>query len=315
MENGRKRTAVPLLAGVLLCAMVLSSPVEGAVRYYVTQNGTGTGTGSWADALGEQGFRDRLVTAADGDVFRVAAGKYRPSDADRIVSFALKSGVSLYGGFAGNETELNQRDWSDNITVLTGDLDFNDTTDTNGVTLTADDINSAGNGNSYSVLLAVNVSNTAVLDGFTITAGNADWTDTNTGGAKQCGGGMHNTGSHAVVRNCSFRGNTAEWGGGAIYNSSSDNRFGYCTFSGNGGRSGAAMYNHAGSPELVSCTFSGNTVRTDAGAPSDDQRGYPRPQGSAYDIGSYEFAPSSDSSGCSALSSGGMAPLLLLFGK
>ena len=288
MENGRKRTAVPLLAGVLLCAMVLSSPVEGAVRYYVTQNGTGTGTGSWADALGEQGFRDRLVTAADGDVFRVAAGKYRPSDADRIVSFALKSGVSLYGGFAGNETELNQRDWSDNITVLTGDLDFNDTTDTNGVTLTADDINSAGN---------------------------ADWTDTNTGGAKQCGGGMHNTGSHAVVRNCSFRGNTAEWGGGAIYNSSSDNRFGYCTFSGNGGRSGAAMYNHAGSPELVSCTFSGNIVRTDAGAPSDDQRGYPRPQGSAYDIGSYEFAPSSDSSGCSALSSGGMAPLLLLFGK
>jgi len=129
---------------VILCCLVFSSLAAGAQRYYVTPNGTGNGS-SWADALGEQDFRERLVTAADGDVFWVAAGKYRPSETDRIVSFSLKSGVSLYGGFAGNETELSQRDWSVNITVLTGDLDFNDTTDAHGVTLTAGDINKKGN--------------------------------------------------------------------------------------------------------------------------------------------------------------------------
>ncbi len=87
----------------------------------------------WADALGESGFRNELVTAAMGMSWVTAGKKYRPSDTDRIVSFSLKSGVSLYGGFAGNETELSQRDWSASITVLTGDLDFNDSTDAHGV--------------------------------------------------------------------------------------------------------------------------------------------------------------------------------------
>ncbi len=105
---------------VVLCCLLFISLAEGAQRYYVTPNGTGNGN-SWANALGESGFRNELVTAGDGDEFWVAAGKYRRSGLNRIVSFSLKSGVSLYGGFAGNETELTREDWSANITVLTGD--------------------------------------------------------------------------------------------------------------------------------------------------------------------------------------------------
>ncbi len=53
---------------------------------------------------------------------------------------------------------------------------------------------------------------TGIPDGFTIT-----------GGAKRQGGDMHNPGSKAVVRDCSFRGNRAEWGGGAIADAGSSN--------------------------------------------------------------------------------------------
>ena len=63
---------------------------------------------------------------------RVAAGTYKPSvsldgssDA-RTVAFSLKSEVALYGGFAGVETTLDQRDVSNRITTLSGDLGQSD---------------------------------------------------------------------------------------------------------------------------------------------------------------------------------------------
>lgn len=210
-----------------------SGTSEGAVKY-VTRTGSGNKSGaSWSDVLDEAGLRGALDSAASGTDFWVARGRYRPVTSlggvpavARSAFFPLKTGVALYGGFAGTEGSREQRNPVANVTVLTGDIELNDTVNADGVTLKSSHI--AGS-NSYSVVKAAGVSHTAVLDGFTITGGKAD----------------------------------------------------------------------------------GDS----AGAPSDDQRGYPRPQGSAYDIGSYEFAPSSDSSGCSALSSGGMAPLLLLFGK
>ena len=35
----------------------------------------------------------------------------------------MKNGVAIYGGFAGNETNLNRRKPEDNLTVLSGDID------------------------------------------------------------------------------------------------------------------------------------------------------------------------------------------------
>jgi len=43
----------------------------------------------------------------------VAAGTY-------VENITLKSGVALYGGFAGNETDLSQRNWAANKTILDG---------------------------------------------------------------------------------------------------------------------------------------------------------------------------------------------------
>lgn len=243
----------------VLCCLLFVSLADGAQRYYVTPNGTGNGS-SWANALGESGFRNELVAAGDGDEFWVAKGKYRPSDTDRIVSFSLKSGVSLYGGFSGNETELSQRDWSANITVLTGDLDFNDTTDVHGVTLTADDIKSDGKGNSYSVLLAENVSNTAVLDGFVVSGGNAvNSEQRGQVGGRTCGGGMYANNSNAVIRNSSFIGNFASSNGGGVFASLCGSRVTNCYFSGNTSGQGGGMYiQNSDGTILEDCTFSGN---------------------------------------------------------
>ncbi|WP_025007250.1 hypothetical protein [Marinilabilia salmonicolor] len=64
-----------------------------------------------------------LAAAVAGDEVWVAAGIYKPTtDGDRTIGFDLKDGVHYYGGFAGNETELSQRDWRLNETILSGDI-------------------------------------------------------------------------------------------------------------------------------------------------------------------------------------------------
>jgi len=267
-KKGLSGGVILLMSLLFLLFSALSSR---AAVIYITQEGAGLKDGtSWSNALGEAEFKGALDNApADSEIW-VAKGTYRPSlpaagvPADREASFALKSGVTLYGGFVGGETNTRQRDYRKNITVLTGDLKGDDDANPDGVTETAAGI--VGE-NSYTVVTSFGAAapNTGILDGFTITGGSADFPD-NIGGTKQYGGGMHNTGSKAVIRNCTFMGNSAEWGGGAICNISSNIRLGYCTFSGNGARSGAGMYNQSSSPELVSCTFSGNSVRADAAA-------------------------------------------------
>ncbi len=104
--------------------------------FFVTQAGAGNRNGSsWDNAFGEAEFCQNLNGSSVGDEFWVAAGRYRPSTTgDKTWYFVLDPGVSLYGGFAGTETSRSQRNWRTNVTVLTGDLDFNDTVDARGVT-------------------------------------------------------------------------------------------------------------------------------------------------------------------------------------
>ncbi len=151
----RRVSAIQAILVVSLSSFALA---DGAQRIVTP---TAPKRSSWADALGESGS-ERVSTAGDGDEFwvpEVPAFRHRP---DRIVQ--SESGVSLYGGFG-------KRDGVEPETVQhRSDGDgFNDTTDAHGVTLT-DDI-TAGKGNSYSVPIALNVSDTAVLDGFVITGG------------------------------------------------------------------------------------------------------------------------------------------------
>ena len=95
---------------------------------------------------------------------------YRP---DRRAAFHLRNGVALYGGFdpdSGIDT-FGERDPAAYPTVLSGDIDGDDVTDPIGVVTDTANLNGY---NSYHVVVSEGVTETAVLDGFTITAGQAN---------------------------------------------------------------------------------------------------------------------------------------------
>ena len=236
-----------LFAGVALCAQLAAPAWAGVI--YVRGDATGAKTGfSWADAYTD--LQAALAAAAAGDEIWVAHGTYKPTTGtDRAVSFLLEAGVGLYGGFAGTETERDQRNWETNATILSGDI---------GTSGSAAD-------NSYHVVvgeLDVNPSSAylTVLDGFTITGGNSDGS-----GSSRYGGGMYNSNSSPTVTNCTFSGNKAsgiagEVGGGGMYNEGSSPTVTNCTFNGNTSNSnGGGMYDKGSSPIVTNCTFSGNT--------------------------------------------------------
>jgi hypothetical protein len=294
------RLSIKLMAAsiVLILCFGLSSawgakPVaKNGATLYVDSSAPADGDGmSWEMAFTD--LQDALAAAVSGDQIWVAEGNYKPtSSSDRSVSFVLKSGVKIYGGFAGGEKYLRERSLDPGLTVLSGDIG------TVGV----------DTDNSYHVVYAEGVTD-AVLDGFTVTLG---YGDTNSAGAgmytinslltvSDCvfsqnkvavkaatgmgygrGGGMYNENSAVIVTNCTFSENQAGnrlynkiGAGGGMYNKggfvTDENDWHWplitgCTFSDNVASSswdvtqggGGGMYNDYCSPTIDSCTFKRN---------------------------------------------------------
>jgi hypothetical protein len=133
---------------------------------------------TWGNA--STNLQDALTLALEGDEIWVAAGTYYPDDGktnnDRNATFALPYGAALYGGFAGDETQLSAANPQTNETILSGDINGDNT--------------SAGN--SYHVVSVFFAPETSILQGFTIQDGNADNASTpnDRGGAIQAGKGV-----------------------------------------------------------------------------------------------------------------------------
>lgn len=90
--------------------LLLSSRAEaGSAVIYVRANASGANNGtSWANAY--TNLQTALSNASAGTQIWVAAGTYKPtSGTDRGISFVMKNGVQLYGGFAGTENSLTHR--------------------------------------------------------------------------------------------------------------------------------------------------------------------------------------------------------------
>ncbi|MCE5231657.1 right-handed parallel beta-helix repeat-containing protein [bacterium] len=201
---------------------------------------------SWA--LAYPNLQWAIAAAQPGNEIWVKAGTYKPTTTGiRSVSFVMPEDVSIYGGFAGNETTL-ARDWKRHPSILSGDL---------GTTYPTD--------NSYHVLIGRNLS---VIDGFTIRDGYASEAD-----APPRGGAIYMVNVSPTVSNCTFLNNTAismsraTAHGGAIDCVDSSPEILNCIFAGNSasattagfaGFGGAICLEGGSSPILVNCVFANN---------------------------------------------------------
>ena len=184
----------------LLTILIQSLCLSAQTRIFVNQNiqGGQQDGSSWNDAFPD--LQQALAVSMDGDEIWVSQGTYYPTTTtDRSISFVLKNGVKMYGGFLGSEPNLIQRDFELNETILSGNIGL-----------------PKGSDNSYHVLYGQGLDSTTVLDGFVVTKGVANGTDDN----QSHGGGLlinPSAGAYntcPIIQNCRFESNNASIGGG-----------------------------------------------------------------------------------------------------
>lgn len=162
-------------------------PIIYVDRDNTTRSGACIPGACWANAY--EYLADALAVAGPTSQVWVADGVYYPDLGSGVVnddpqaSFTLAEGVFMYGGFNGTETDLEQRDFNINLTILSGDIDLNDeNSDGNFIAETTNDV--LGD-NAYHVIEVSG--NGVVVDGFTVTAGKAfEFPDDAQGGGLHC---------------------------------------------------------------------------------------------------------------------------------
>jgi predicted outer membrane repeat protein len=217
----------------------------------------------------------------------VTKGIYYPTnDTDRNACFPLVSGISLFGGFQGNEVLRSQRDWNKNPTILSGEIgDPSDMVDNvYHVVIGADDAVMDGFTvqDGYAVLGAGEIDDSGSL--VEVPGGSADLEILGivTNVKSSSGGGLLNVHAGTITRNCRFQNNYASKGG-AVYNMITrswdpGNReattagdipfFQNCIFENNHatGRGGAVNNDFMTSSTFVSCVFMNNSCEAKGGA-------------------------------------------------
>ena len=245
------------ILAVLLIVFLLAPAAQGeAAVKYVTPAGAGSKNGAtWGNAMDASGFENGVKTAPAYTEYWLAEGGYP-------ITHTLEPGhrVSIYGGFAGNETSIDERDLETNHTLL------------------------ACQGNFRMMRVAANFS--VSVDGLYITGGDAS---AGSGGAVLVEGGAKLTaagcfffenqgdsggaifgenGSEFKANNCIFAYNTAMYGGAVEVFNNSTATASNCTFVGNeAGRDGGAAYVDNNSTfTAAGCTFDHNDAENYGGS-------------------------------------------------
>ncbi len=241
-----------IISIVVILALIPVNPANAAGQTYrVSTDGlTDPGCGdSWENTCNLTYALNTLVSA--GDEVWVKEGTYLPPvdlESGRGDSFYPKSGVALYGGFAGTETQREQRDFNDRVTVLSGDTGIPGDNSDNSVSVIY----------IYSTLANPN---TATLDGFTITGGNA-----NIDGIAYMGGGIYNHAGNPTLSNLIITDNYAYYLGGGMANQGGSPILTNVTFSNNSALGqGGGMASESGNPTLTNVTFTDNSTSSGGG--------------------------------------------------
>lgn len=217
------KTLRSLFVLMTICLLPLAATAQ--TTYYVTSEATTPAAGtSWETATT---LSDALTRAQARDQIWVQAGTYTAPITD---GFTLQSGVSLYGGFAGTESSIDDRAIdSDKAyrmthqTILSGDVYKDDEVDGVNLIFPANQLRD----DNATHVLTLNLTPTpqsgndntepTIVDGITIKGGHAD-------GVNEQGGGILVEGNNSkggvyIIRRCFFLENYATQGG-ALYVSS-----------------------------------------------------------------------------------------------
>lgn len=279
-ESLRGREFVSLFLIITCTSFVFGKTIYVDASTPDSNNGT-----SWDKACSE--LQQALILATYGDQIRVADGTYLPDydvvskshTGSRTATFTLKNGVAIYGGYAGyGAEEPNECDPNTYLTFLSGDLAGNDSPVEPNALLTEP----TRGENSYHIVTGTGTNSSTILEGFTISGGNANtgvWPDDHGAGifnssnsnmrlincsllnnSARCGGAMINhSNSNPTITNCSFINNFANDQGGGIENYiNSRPVLTDCSFGGNEATHGGGVYNYMSDAELTSCFFTEN---------------------------------------------------------
>ncbi len=242
------------------CSEIKCGVVASSV-WYVNANNTNPGDGnSWSSAFVD--LQDALDVASSGNQIWVAQGTYYPSDTGgsnntREAAYRLIAGVEIYGGFAGNETDVDQRQPTVNQVHLSGDL--------NG-----DDSGSGDNSeNAYHVVLADNlIGLPPVLDSVYIRSGNANGSSPNqSGGALKVLNYQPGSTAFPLVHQTAFIQNEATQGGAiAISNPNASISLIRCVLANNIAATDGGAIRNNGNTVIDNCLLVANNARENGGA-------------------------------------------------
>ncbi len=232
---------------------VLASELENDVGPVIFVDDSATGRndgGSWPDAFKQLSYAMETATGARHAVseIRIVEGIYKPAKpgGDREATFRLISGLVIKGGYAGSaHVDPDARDIQLYKTIFSGDINGDDVPVSYPQDLLTEPTRSD---NSNNVVTGSGSDATAVLDGVTITAGNAF--DYNRGG-----GGMHIDSGRPKVTNCTFSWNCAYDGGGGMMSRYGSPTLINCSFMTNSAVYGGGMNDYGGNLALTNCVF------------------------------------------------------------
>jgi hypothetical protein len=199
----------------------MTTSAFGRTVYVKQALATGVDGNSWGNPYNN--LQTAIDNAISGDQIWVCTGTYKPtklidgnSDAGpRSRAFMLKGGVSIYGGFSGNENSLDQRNSALNPVILSGDFNSNDST-----SWPPDNSRSE---NAYHIAVALKQVGLILLDGIVFTGGNANnniYEQPDNGSVIPPGVRPHAEGSgllgawsNIAIDNCTFEKNSSSEGG------------------------------------------------------------------------------------------------------